>query len=165
MAKKPITSPAKAAFIESMECLPVTILPDGPDWTYEIKLDGFRLEAVKNAGETTVYSRRNNILNKKFQYIADALEELPDATVLDGEVVALDAEDRSDFSLLQNFRSAQTKIHYYAFDILMLKGKLLTMLPLVERRRLLEKVLPINDHISLSVVDQGPAVHLLTFVK
>ncbi len=165
MAKKPITSPAKAAFIESMECLPVTILPDGPDWTYEIKLDGFRLEAVKNAGETTVYSRRNNILNKKFQYIADALDALPDATVLDGEVVALDAEDRSDFSLLQNFRSAQTKIHYYAFDILMLKGKLLTMLPLVERRRLLEKVLPINDHISLSVVDQGPAAHLLTFVK
>lgn len=38
---------AKATFIESMECLPVTTLPAGPEWTYEIKLDGFRLEAVK----------------------------------------------------------------------------------------------------------------------
>jgi hypothetical protein len=32
--------PVKAAFIESMECLPVTKLPEGPEWTYEIKLDG-----------------------------------------------------------------------------------------------------------------------------
>jgi bifunctional non-homologous end joining protein LigD len=103
-------------------------------------------------------------LNKKFQYIADALEKLPDSTILDGEVVALDADNRSDFGLLQNFRSAETKIHYYAFDILVLKGKQLIMLPLAERRVLLEKVLPLNDHISLSVVDQGPASHILKFV-
>ncbi len=79
---------AKAGVIESMECLPVTTLPDGPQWTYEIKLDGFRLEAVKNGGKTTLYSRRGNVLNKKFQYIADGLKKLPDATILDGEIVA-----------------------------------------------------------------------------
>jgi len=97
----------------------------------------YRLEAVKQSGETTLYSRRGNILNQKFQYIADALKKLPDSTILDGEVVALDAHHRSDFNLLQNFRSAETKIHYYAFDILMLKGKLLTQLPLDERRAIL----------------------------
>jgi ATP-dependent DNA ligase len=117
-AKKRKQPPTKAIFIESMECLPVSKLPDGPEWTYEIKLDGFRLEAVKNAGETILYSRRRNILNKKFQYIADALKSLPDATILDGEIVALDADKRSDFGLLQNFRSAETKIYYYAFDML-----------------------------------------------
>lgn len=156
---------AKVAFIESMECLPVAKLPDGPGWTWEIKLDGYRLEAVKQSGETTLYSRRGNILNQKFQYIADALEKLPDSTILDGEVVALDAHNRSDFNLLQNFRSAETKIHYYAFDILMLKGKLLTQLTLEERRAILAKALPINDHISLSVVDRGPATHILQFVQ
>jgi DNA ligase D-like protein (predicted ligase) len=155
----------KVSFIESMECLPVNKLPEGPEWTYEIKLDGFRLEAVKNAGKTIVYSRRRNVLNEKFQYIADALEKLPDSTIIDGEIVALDAENRSDFGLLQNFRSAETKIHYYAFDILILKGKLLTKMPLSERRAILAKVLPINDHISLSVVDTGPAAHILKFVN
>jgi DNA ligase D-like protein (predicted ligase) len=157
--------PAKVAFIESMECLPVATLPEGPGWSYEVKLDGYRLEAVKQSGETTLYSRRGNILNEKFQYIADALKKLPDSTILDGEVVALDAHNRSDFNLLQNFRSAETKIHYYAFDILMLKGKLMTQLPLDERRALLAKALPINDHIGLSVVDRGPATHILKFVQ
>jgi len=123
------------------------------------------LEAVKQSGETTLYSRRGNILNEKFQYIADALKKLPDSTILDGEVVALDAHNRSDFNLLQNFRSAETKIHYYAFDILILKGKLLTQLPLDERRTILAKALPINDHISLSVVDRGSATHILKFVQ
>jgi DNA ligase D-like protein (predicted ligase) len=157
--------PAKVAFIQSMECLPVAKLPEGPGWSYEVKLDGYRLEAVKQSGETTLYSRRGNILNEKFQYIADALKKLPDLTILDGEVVALNAHHRSDFNLLQNFRSAETKIHYYAFDILMMKGKLLTQLPLDERRAILARALPINDHISLSVVDRGPATHILKFVQ
>jgi ATP-dependent DNA ligase len=88
-AKKKIKT---VTFIESMECLPVAKLPDGPEWTYEIKLDGFRLETVKNSCEPTLYSRRRNILNRKFPYIAAALKDLPDATVIDGELVALDAE-------------------------------------------------------------------------
>jgi ATP-dependent DNA ligase len=72
-------------FIESMECLPVTQLPVGPEWSYEIKLDGFRLEAVKKKGKVTLFSRRGNILNRKFPYIAAALKTLPNNTVLDGE--------------------------------------------------------------------------------
>lgn len=163
MAKKKAV--AKAVFIESMECLPVTTLPDGPPWTYEIKLDGFRLEAVKNGGKTTLYSRRGNNLNKKFQYVADALEHLPDSTILDGEIVALNADNRSDFSLLQNFRSAETKIHYFAFDILMLEGRPLGMLPLSDRRAILEKTVRVNDHVSLSVVDTRSAAHMLEFVR
>jgi DNA ligase D-like protein (predicted ligase) len=154
-----------ATFIESMECLPVNAIPDGRGWTYEIKLDGFRLEAVKNSGETTLYSRRGNILNRKFQYIADALNKLPDSTILDGEIVALNSDNRSDFGLLQNFRSAETKIHYYVFDILMLKGKPLGMRPLVERRTILERTLPVNDHVSLSVVDTRSSRHMLKFVR
>lgn len=160
--KQPTT---KAAFIETMDCLPVPTLPDGPEWTYEIKLDGYRLEAVKDGGVTTLYSRRRNALNEKFQYVADGLEDLPNSTIIDGELVALDDGNRSDFNLLQNFRSAAATIHYYAFDILMLKGKLLTKVPLEERRAILQKVLPINDHVSLSVVDTRPVANMLKFVR
>jgi bifunctional non-homologous end joining protein LigD len=75
-------------FIETMDCLAVPKIPEGPEWTYEIKLDGFRVEAVQQHGKVTLYSRRGNILNTKFPYIATALKELPDETILDGELVA-----------------------------------------------------------------------------
>lgn len=162
--KKKPRSAVKASFIDSMECLPVTKIPEGPEWTYEIKLDGYRLEAVKTKGTVTVYSRRRNILNAKFGYIADALEDLPDETVLDGELVAMDPAGRSDFNLLQNFRSAEGQIHYFAFDVLVYKGELLTKLPLEERRTILKKIVPINEHISVSAVDMS-ASHLLEFVQ
>jgi bifunctional non-homologous end joining protein LigD len=147
-----------------MDCLPVDKVPEGPHWTYEIKLDGHRLEAVKTQGKVTVYSRRHNVLNKKFGYIADALDELPDETVLDGEIVAVDDEGRSNFNLLQNFKSAALKIHYYAFDVLVYKGKLLTARPLSERREILAKILPRNDHVSLSAFGTS-ASQMLKFVK
>jgi DNA ligase D-like protein (predicted ligase) len=161
---KPKQLANKATFIESMQCLPVTNLPEGPQWSYEIKLDGYRLEAVKNATRTTLYSRRGNVLNNRFGYIAEALEGLQSGTVLDGEIVALDTTGKSDFNLLQNFRSAETKIHYLVFDILMHKGRLLTELPLDERRAILTKILPRSDHIGISVVDYS-AAQMLSFVR
>jgi DNA ligase D-like protein (predicted ligase) len=163
--KKNAAPTVKARFIESMECLPVLKLPQGPEWSYEIKLDGFRLSAVKQKAETTLYSRRGNILNRKFHYIATALKKLPDNTVLDGELVALDEKGKSDFGLLQNFRSAESKIHYYVFDILILKGKDVSQLPLDERRALFAKVIPRNEHISESAVEHGAYAKLLKFVK
>jgi DNA ligase D-like protein (predicted ligase) len=163
---KSIKSPQGGArFIESMECLPVSKIPEGAEWSYEIKLDGFRLSAVKSKGETTLYSRRGNILNRKFHYIAAALKKLPDNTVLDGELVALDENGKSDFGLLQSFRSAEAQIHYYVFDILVLKGKNVSQLPLDERRALFAKVIPRNEHISESVVERGSYAKLLKFVK
>jgi ATP-dependent DNA ligase len=148
-----------------MECLPVSKLPHGLEWSYEIKLDGFRLEAVKRNGETTLYSRRGNILNRKFHYIATALKKLPDNTVLDGELVALDEHGKTDFGLLQNFRSAESRIHFYVFDLLVLKGKDVSQLPLNERRALFGKIIPRNEHISASAVEHGSYAELLKFVK
>jgi DNA ligase D-like protein (predicted ligase) len=163
MATKKKTA-AKASFVETMDCLPVAKLPEKPGWTYEIKLDGYRLEAVKSGGKVTVFSRRHNVLNKKFGYIAEALSKLPDETVIDGELVAMDADGRSDFNMLQNFRSAESRIHYYAFDILMHNGKDVTQLPLSKRRELLAKVTPTNEHVTLSVVGSS-AKTMLDCVK
>jgi DNA ligase D-like protein (predicted ligase) len=155
----------KASFIESMECLPVPTVPEGPEWTYEIKLDGYRLEAVRSAGETTLFSRRENVLNKKFGFIAEAMNRLPDGTVIDGELVALDASGRPNFNLLQNFRSAESQISYFAFDILIHKNRDLTRLPLSERRKILRSVVEPSDHIGLSEVSHRTAAEMLEFVR
>lgn len=144
-----------------MECLLVSRVPEGPGWTYEIKLDGYRGLAVKTGGEVTLYSRRRNVL-KQFAAIAEALKELPDETVIDGEVVAVDEKGRANFNHLQNFKSAQ--LRYYAFDVLMHKGRLLTGEPLSKRREILAKILPRNDRVSLSVVGSS-ASQMLTFVQ
>lgn len=82
-----------------MECLPATKLPEGEKWTYELKLDGYRLEVVRFGAETTLYSGSKNILNQKFPYIATALKDLPDGTVIDGELVALGADGHPDFHM------------------------------------------------------------------
>src|ERR1700733_5301010 len=102
--------PNHVSFIETMDCLAVAKLPEGRGWTYEIKLDGYRLEVVRSAGKTTLYSRRQNVFNQKFHYIATALEDLPDGTVIDGELVALGPDGRPDFNLLKNFRSAESRL-------------------------------------------------------
>jgi ATP-dependent DNA ligase len=81
-----------ARFIEPMECLPVTKLPEGAGWTWEIKLDGWRMEAVKTGGKLTLYSRRAKGFNEQFGSIASALQDLADKTVIDGEIVAVDEE-------------------------------------------------------------------------
>jgi ATP-dependent DNA ligase len=111
---------------------------EGPGWTYEIKLDGYRLEAVKNGGETTLYSRRRNVLNKKFQYIADALKKLPEGIIVDAEY-----------------------IRYYAFDVLTYKGKTLLAEPLEKRRTVLGKILPRKA--AQSSNDSGAAIRASLF--
>ena len=116
-----------------MECLAVTKLPAGSDWIWEIKLDGYRAEAVECGGHLFLLSRRQKSFSKQFPLIYEALADLPDNTVIDGEIVALDEAGKPDFNLLQNFRSATKRINYFVFDLLVLEGRDVTSLPLVER--------------------------------
>jgi DNA ligase D-like protein (predicted ligase) len=157
--------PRQAGFIETMDCLPVANIPEGPGWTYEIKLDGYRLEVVRSAGKTSLYSRRQNVLNQRFHAIATALEDLPKGTVIDGELVALGPHGGPDFNLLQNFRSAESRIIYYAFDILIHKNRDLTGLPLSERRTILDTVVEPGEHVALSQVSDLSAAEMLKFAK
>jgi ATP-dependent DNA ligase len=107
-----------ARFIETMECLPEEQIPEGDFWTYELKLDGYRLVAVKTGGKVTLYSRRGTDLSQRFKLVAADLAALPDETVIDGEVVALDEQGRLNFNLRQNYRSAESHIMFYSFDLL-----------------------------------------------
>jgi ATP-dependent DNA ligase len=134
----------EATFVEPMECLSVSKLPEGSQWLWEIKLDGYRAFAVKSCENVTLFSRNRKSLNKQFPYIVEALADLPAGTAVDGELVAIGEEGKPNFNLLQNFRTAASCIQYHFFDLLCLKGRDLTRLPLVERRALLNSI-PIRD--------------------
>lgn len=157
---------AHAAFIEPMECLPVSKLPAGDQWIWEIKLDGYRALAVRSAAGVALFSRRKKSLNRQFPYIAEALAGLPDGTVVDGEVVAIGDSGRPDFNLLQNFRAEAPRIHYYIFDLLCWKDRDVTGLGLIERRELLKSLVVIRDkRIRISEYVEATPQALLSAVR
>ena len=77
------------------------------------------------------------MFNHQYPHVVGALSDLPDGTVVDGEVVALDETGRPNFNLLQNFRSEASRIHYFIFDLLICQDRDLTRLPLFIDRWLL----------------------------
>jgi bifunctional non-homologous end joining protein LigD len=133
---------ANFAFIEPMKALRVTDLPVG-DWIYELKFDGYRALAFKAGKEARLISRNRTNFDNDYPQLIDALKSLTaKQATLDGEIAALDDQGRSSFQLLQSYGKAkQTPIVYYAFDLLFLDGTDLRSRPLVERRKLLAKLL------------------------
>jgi ATP-dependent DNA ligase len=81
-----------AQFIEPMLLQSSPMLPEGPLWKYELNLDGHRALGIKTGGEVRLRSRNGKDFNRKYPMIAKALAALPDETVIDGEVVALDEQ-------------------------------------------------------------------------
>lgn len=158
--------PARGAqFIEPMECLAVTKLPEGSQWTYEIKLDGYRAVAVKSGGKVNLYSRRKKSFNAQYPYLVNALALLPDDTVVDGEVVAQDDSGRPNFHLLQKSRRQAARIHYFAFDILVCEGRDLRGLELSKRRELLKQFVTAGDRLRISEQFDVPASDMLSAVR
>ena len=72
------------AFVEPMQCKPVTELPADEKWTFEIKFDGYRCIALKRGREVTLFSRNQKVLNKRFPKVVETLASLKGDFVLDG---------------------------------------------------------------------------------
>jgi ATP-dependent DNA ligase len=102
-----------------------------------LKLDGHRALAVKHEGRVTLFSRNRKRFNSRFPAITAAFARLPDETVIDGEIVAIDESGRPSFSRLQNFSANSSAITFYAFDMPMWKGQDLRTQRLDRRRELL----------------------------
>jgi DNA ligase D-like protein (predicted ligase) len=128
----------KARFIEPMLLLRTERLPVGSDWLYEIKLDGYRALAIKNDGAVALRCRNDNDFSRRYPTIVKALAALPNETVIDGEIVALDETGKPSFNLLQNYDSSRAAVFYYVFDVLVLAGRDVRGEPLASRRALLE---------------------------
>ena len=77
----------------------------------------------------------------QFPAIARACESLEPGTLLDGEIVAIDESGRSSFNLLQHHRSKAAAIQFYAFDLLIYRGRSLLNTPLLQRREMLNEAM------------------------
>jgi DNA ligase D-like protein (predicted ligase) len=128
----------KVTFIEPMLLLRKEKLSEGANWLYEIKLDGYRAIAIKSGGTVQLRSRNNNDFTARYPAIAAALQSLPDETVIDGEIVALDENGRPSFNLIQNYSSSSSLV-YYIFDVLIVAGRDVMRESLIERRIALER--------------------------
>src|SRR5688572_27337359 len=139
-----IKSASRAAtirFVQPMYAQLVQQLPDGKDWLYEVKFDGYRCLARRDANGVTLWSRRSNDLTAQFPAIAKACEQLPPRTLLDGELVAIDENGRISFNLLQHHRSQAQALLFYAFDVLIHRGINLLNEPLSKRRKVLSDLM------------------------
>ena len=122
-----------------------------PDWLFEVKWDGYRAIAEIRDGGVSLYTRNQTSLNKKFSPIADSLQKLGFEAVLDGEIVVVDEQGRPNFQMLQNYqKSGGGHLLYYVFDLLFFAGHDLTDQPLLRRKELLKKILPVGKYIKFS---------------
>jgi bifunctional non-homologous end joining protein LigD len=129
-----------------------------PDWLYEIKWDGFRVEAVVADGKVRLYTRNLNDAETYFPRLLspptwiDARE-----AIVDGEVVALDDEGRPDFSRLQEHLGGKAGggLVYQAFDLLYLDGRSLLGVALEDRKRLLKTVLRSHPRVRFAAHVEG----------
>jgi bifunctional non-homologous end joining protein LigD len=163
--EEPKASPKKSAkaakakpdvlpdFIEPQLCKSLDRPPAGPGWAHEIKFDGYRMQLRVKGGRAVLRTRKGLDWTETFASIAEAAADLPDS-ILDGEVVALDAAGQPDFAGLQAALSDGDTgdLIFFAFDLLADKGEDLRDLPLRERKARL-KALMGEDEPRLRFVD------------
>jgi bifunctional non-homologous end joining protein LigD len=141
-------------------------VPTGNGWMHEIKFDGYRALIAASGSQVRVYTRTGQDWTDKFAPLAAALAAmgLPPA-LIDGEIVASDAEGNPDFSTLQAIlkrghgsQGAGDALAFHAFDLLELDGEDLTALPNIERKERLEALLgdaPPPVHVADHVIGAG----------
>lgn len=131
-------------FVEPALATLVDEVPDGDGWLFEVKLDGYRAIAAASGERAVVYTRSGLDWTDRYPAIARALRRLGlDGVLLDGEIVAVDAAGRSDFSALHRAleRGGTADLSYFVFDLLAAGGEDLRRRPLTERKRRLRALL------------------------
>lgn len=159
----------RVKWIEPMKATLAKSPPEGNDWLYELKWDGFRAIVLKNGEEVELISRNHKALTAEFPEIRDAVARLPVNTALiDGEICALDPHGRPAFQLLQTrgVSAERPTIRLYAFDLLHVDGRDLKSQPLTERKHALQELLKnAPDEIRNSAALEGDVDNLLAHVR
>ncbi len=163
-ARSPATTPAKkraAAGARAADPVPRNVHPelatlidapfDDPGWLFEVKWDGFRAIATIGAdGGVQLTSRNGKDLVARFPSLAAIAGDFTTAPlVVDGEIVALDADGKSSFQLLQH--PGRAPIAYIVFDAIYAEGRDLRALALDARKEILARLVRRGaKHVSLS---------------
>lgn len=123
----------------------VNTVPDGDEWLYELKYDGYRIVAYLEGSSVRLITRNGNDYTQRFQDIAYSLLgwAAGRAIILDGEMVITDAHGKTDFQALQNYMRdpGGKNLTYIIFDILALDGEDLRVRPLIDRKETLENLM------------------------
>ena len=145
-------------FITPMAAQLVTKLPEGNDWVYEVKWDGYRALVLKDGNQVQLRSRNDKDFTLKYPPIVDAALRLKaEQVTLDGEIVALGENGRPSFQALQHSSQAGHRIMFYVFDVLHVNGRDMTGRRLSERRAALQRVIPDDPSIRISDALPGTA--------
>ncbi len=141
---------------------------DDPRWTYEPKWDGIRIVSYIRGERVRLLSRSLQNFTGLFAPIAESLAAVAIPAVLDGEVVAVDAEGRPDFAMLQQWLRPGRQprvghVTYVVFDCLHVNGHNLKERPLQERQDVLAALKPVLTSDAVRVTDPYPGA-LGTFV-
>ena len=131
---------------------------DSPEWIYEIKWDGYRAIAGIRNGQVELQSRNNLSFKSKYYPITQALEKWKINAIVDGEIIAENDKGVTDFQSLQAWqKTGAGHLVYYVFDILWLDGISLIGLTLLERKAILQSIIPADGIIRYSdhIVEKG----------
>ncbi|HJU76613.1 MAG TPA: non-homologous end-joining DNA ligase, partial [Sphingomicrobium sp.] len=152
---KRAASKAPPPFQEPQLATLVDEVPTGDGWIHEYKYDGYRLLLAVGDGVATAWTRKGLDWSDKFKPLVKAAARLPAGCLIDGEAVAVDDQGRPSFQLLQSsLKGGTAPLAFYAFDLLVDRGKDIKRLPNIERKARLAALLegvcsPIiySDHI------------------
>ncbi|KPU43238.1 hypothetical protein OXPF_32520 [Oxobacter pfennigii] len=140
----------------------VNKIPEGEDWLYELKYDGYRIIAFVEGNGVRLMTRNGNDYARRFHDIASSLIDWAKdkAIVLDGEIAVTDPAGKTDFQALQNYMKnpKAQKLTYIVFDVLALDGADLRGHPLIDRKEMLENLMkdaPKNLYYSRYVRGKG----------
>jgi bifunctional non-homologous end joining protein LigD len=154
-------------FIAPMKATAVEKLPQGAEWIYEVKWDGYRALALKDGANVRLLSAKNRNLTTDFPDVTKAVAAMTaEVALIDGEIVAVNAEGKPSFQVLQN-RATMGRdwlIVYYAFDLLNLEGDDLTKLTLEERKAKLRKVIG-NAEVRYSAELSGSPLAIVSSIQ
>jgi bifunctional non-homologous end joining protein LigD len=142
-------------FIEPCLPSPAKVPPSGPDWIHEIKHDGFRIMARRDAAGVRLITRNGNDFTRRFPLAAAAVAALPARScLLDGEAIACDDKGLAVFELIRRHRNHASVI-LCAFDLLEIDGEDLRRAPIEHRKHRLARLLrspphgiALNEHFS-----------------
>lgn len=153
-------------FLTPMAALAVDALPEGAEWSYELKLDGYRALIIKDGASIRIRSRNDKDLMPMYPAVAAASRRVQaEQAVIDGEIVAVDAAGRPSFQALQHRGTHPTHtIMFYAFDLLHLNGKDMTDMPLEVRRVQLAPVIE-KSGLLLSLQLPGSVADIVNTVR
>ncbi|RWB87439.1 ATP-dependent DNA ligase [Mesorhizobium sp.] len=150
---------ARLSFIPPLLPTLVDKPPEGDDWIHEVKFDGYRSQIVRDEDGVRIFTRRGLDWTAKYRDLVKAAGELNvESAIIDGEIVVLDEAGHSNFGELRKaITRRQHDLYFVAFDLLHLNGHDLRDMPLIDRRDILEALLPEGQRIQFSQALPGDA--------